>query len=113
MTNSFGHPLNSSFPISPVQRCSISGSLNECMELSGWRYLIDKEVAAGSVKFGSFKVLNGEEWLATFENSLQTNKPEWWDAELKRQRQENLVLIRYPKQKIVLVLPRDKAVKYQ
>ena len=113
MTNSFGHPLNSSFPISPVQRCSISGLLNQCMELSGWRYLIDKEVAAGGVKFGSSKVLNGEEWLTAFENALQTNKPEWWDAKLKRQRQENLVLIRYPKQKIVLVLPKDKAEKYQ
>jgi RNA polymerase sigma factor (sigma-70 family) len=113
MTNSFGHPLNSSFPISPVQRCSISGLLDQCMELSGWRYLIDKEVAAGSVKFGNAKVLNGEEWLTAFENALQTNTPEWWDAKLKRQRQENLVLIRYPKQKIILVLPKDKAGKYQ
>ena len=113
MTNSFGHPLNSSFPISPVQRSSISGLLDQCMELSGWRYLVDKEVSAGSVKFGNSKVLNGEEWLTAFENALQTNKPEWWDAKLKRQRQENLVLIRYPKQKIVLVLPKDKAAKYQ
>jgi RNA polymerase sigma factor (sigma-70 family) len=113
MTNSFGHPLNSSFPISPVQRCSISGLLNQCMEVSGWRYLIDKEVAAGGVKFGNSKVLNGEEWLTAFENALQTNTPEWWDAKLKRQRQENLVLIRYPKLKTVLVLPKDKATKYQ
>ena len=77
MTNSFGHPLNSSFPISPVRRCSISGLLNQCMELSGWRYLIDKEVAAGGVKFGNSKVLNGEEWLTAFEYALQTNTPEW------------------------------------
>ncbi len=113
MTNSFGHPLNSSFPISSVQRCSISGLLDQCMELSGWRYLVDKEVSAGGVKFGNSKVLNGEEWLTAFENALQTNKPEWWDAKLKRQRQENLVLIRYHQQKIVLVLPKDKASKYR
>jgi RNA polymerase sigma factor (sigma-70 family) len=113
MTNYFGHPLNSTFPIQPIQLCSISGLLDQCMELSGWRYLIDKEVAAGGVKFGNAKVLNGEEWLAAFENALQTNKPEWWDAKLKRQRQENLVLIRYPEQKIILVLPKDKAAKYQ
>jgi|GEM_PF-6008514 len=113
MTNSFGHPLNYTFPITPVQRCSISGLLNQCMQLSGWRYLIDKEVAAGSVKFGDSKVLNGEEWLTAFENALQTNTPEWWDAKLKRQRQENLVLIRYHKLKTVLVLPKDKATKYQ
>ena len=83
------------------------------MEVSGWHYLIDKEVSAGGVNFGWSKVLNGEEWVTAFENALQTNAPEWWDAKLKRQRQENLVLIRYPNQKIVLVLPKDKAVKYQ
>jgi hypothetical protein len=113
MTNYFGHQLDSTFSASPVRLCSVSGLLNQCMEISGWRYLIDKEVAAGGVKFGYSKVLNGEEWLTAFENALQTNTPEWWDAKLKRQRQENLVLIRYPKQKIVLVLPKDKAAKYQ
>jgi RNA polymerase sigma factor (sigma-70 family) len=113
MTNSYGHPLNYTFPISPAQRCSISGLLNQCMEVSGWHYLIYKGVSAGSVKFGCSKAMNGEEWVMAFENALQTNTPEWWDAKLKRQRQENLVLIRYPKQKTVLVLPKDKAAKYQ
>jgi RNA polymerase sigma factor (sigma-70 family) len=113
MTNFYGHPLNSSFPISPVQRCSISGLLNQCMQLSGWRYLIDKDVAAGSVKFGNPTVLNGEEWLTAFENALQTGTPEWWDAKKKGFRRENLVLIRYPEQKTVLVLPNDKAAQYQ
>ncbi len=113
MTNSYGHPLNYTFPIEPVQRCSISGLLNQCMEVSGWHYLIDKEVAAGGVQFSCPKVYNGTEWVAAFENALQNNKPEWWDARLKRQRQENLVLIRYPEQKTILVLPKDKAGKYQ
>jgi RNA polymerase sigma factor (sigma-70 family) len=113
MTNSYGHPLNYTFPISPAQRCSINGLLNECMEVSGWRYLMDKDVAAGGVQFGCPKVFNGEEWVAAFENALQTNRPEWWDAKLKKQRRENLVLIRYPEQKTVLVLPKDKAAKYQ
>ena len=113
ITNSYGHPLNYTFPISPTQRCSVSGLLNQCMEVSGWHYLIDKDVSAGGVNFGCSKVLNGEEWVTAFENALQTNKPEWWDAKLKRQRQENLILIRYPNQKIILVLPKDKAAKYQ
>jgi len=112
-TNFFGNPATFSFPITPVERCSISGLLDQCMQVSGNRYLVDKEVAAGGVKFGCPKVMNGEEWIAAFENALQTNTPEWWDATLKTQRQENLILIRYPKQKIVLVLPKDKAAKYQ
>ncbi|MGO8764211.1 MAG: hypothetical protein ACLQSR_03635, partial [Limisphaerales bacterium] len=67
----------------------------------------------GGVQFSCPKVYNGTEWVAAFENALQNNKPEWWDARLKRQRQENLVLIRYPEQKTILVLPKDKAGKYQ
>jgi len=113
MTNSYGHPLNYTFPIEKVQRCSINGLLNQCMEVSGWRYLMDKEVAAGDVQFGCPKVYNGEEWVAAFENALQTNTPEWWVAKKKGFRRENLVLIRFPKEKTVLVLPQEKAAKYQ
>jgi hypothetical protein len=103
------------FPISSVQRCSISGLLDQCMEVSGWQYLIDKDVSAGSVGFGCSKVMNGEEWVAAFENALQTGAPEWWDfhAAKPHMRRENLMLIRYPREKIVLVLPKDKAAKYQ
>jgi RNA polymerase sigma factor (sigma-70 family) len=113
MTNSYGHPLNYSFPITPVQRCSVSGLLNQCMEVSGWRYLIDNGVSAGSVEFGCPRAYNGQEWVAAFENALQTNRPEWWAANKKGFRKENLVLIRFPKEKVVLVLPADKAAKYQ
>jgi RNA polymerase sigma factor (sigma-70 family) len=113
MTNSYGHPLTYTFPIEPVQRCSISGLLDQCMEISGWRYLIDKDVSAGSVEFGCPKVLNGQEWVTAFENALQTNTPEWWVPKKKGFRKENLVLIRFPKEKIVLVLPKDKVSKYQ
>jgi hypothetical protein len=83
------------------------------MEVSGWRYLIDKDVSAGSVEFGCPKVLNGEEWVTAFENALQTNTPEWWVPKKKGFRKENLVLIRFQKEKIVLVLPKDKVSKYQ
>ncbi len=116
-TNSFGHPLNYSFPIEPTQLCSISGLLNQCMEVSGWQYFIDKNVANGGVEFSCPKVMNGEEWVAAFENALQTAKPEWSDfgknGKYRKQRKENLVLIRYPEQKIVLVVPKEDAAKYQ
>lgn len=113
ITNSWGHPLNYTLPAGPVASCNIHGLLNQCMEVSGWRYLIDKDVAAGSVKFGPDKVMNGAEWVAAFENALQTDKPEWWDQTRKKMRSENLVLIRYPKQKTVLVVNKEKAAKYR
>lgn len=94
--NNHGHPLNYSFPVSAVQDCSVSGLLNQCMEVSGWRYLIDKEVAAGSLQFGTARVMNGAEWVLAFENALQTNRPQWWDARRRRLRNENLVRIRLP-----------------
>jgi RNA polymerase sigma factor (sigma-70 family) len=115
-TNSYGHPLNYSFPATPVQLCSIQGLLDQCMRVSGWRYLVEKDVAMGGmVNFGAPKAMNGEEWVAAFENALQTNRPAWSErvGNRSRWRQENLVLIRYPDQKTVLVLTKEKAVKYQ
>ena len=108
-----GDMLSYSFPISPIQRCSISGLLDQCMDMSGWQYLINTNAAAGTVEFGNSRVINGKEWVAAFENALQNGKPEWWDQKGKRFRRENLVLIRYPKQKIVLVVTKEEAAKYQ
>ena len=104
---------NTTFPAGPVQLCSISGLLDQCMDLTGWQYLIDKGVSAGTVEFGHPKPLNGEEWVAAFEHALENDKPEWWDQKTKKLHRENLVLIRYPDQKIVLVLPPEKAAQYQ
>jgi RNA polymerase sigma factor (sigma-70 family) len=114
MTNRFGHQLDSTFSASTnVQLCSVSGLLNQCMEISGWHYLIDKNVVAGAVKFGPLKEMTGKEWVAAFENALQTGTPEWWDGKTKHMHRENLVLIRFPEQRTILVLPKDKAIKYQ
>jgi hypothetical protein len=68
----------------------------------------------GMVNFGAPKAMNGEEWVAAFENALQTNRPAWSErvGNRSRWRQENLVLIRYPDQKTVLVLTKEKAAKY-
>ena len=70
-------------------------------------------VAAGSVRFGNTNTLNGPQWAAAFEKALQTGTPEWWDAEQKKMRDENLVLIRFPEQRTVLVLPPEKATEFQ
>jgi len=106
-------PTASSFPASPKRACSVSGLLNQCMQVTGFHYLIDKDVSAGSVQFGNAETLNGSQWVAVFENALQTGQPEWWDSATKARRRENLVLIKFPEKKVVLVVPRDKAAKYQ
>jgi hypothetical protein len=114
-TNYFGNPNGWTFPGNGAAISSISGLLDQCMEVSGSKYLIDKNVAAGSVVFGSTNTLNGAQWVASFEQSLETGMPEWWDFSRGKgfRRKENLVLIRYPRQKFVLVVPKDKVAKYK
>ena len=112
ITNNYGQPLKWSFDESKPVPCSINGLLNQCMEISGWQYLMDKNVSAGTVRFGCKTKMNGEQWVTAFEEALQTGTPEWWDTN-RKMRQENLVLVRFPKEKTVLVLPKDKASKYQ
>jgi len=98
---------------SVTNRCLIQGMLNQCTEVSGVRYLMPPFVAAGSVRFGNTNTLNGPQWAAAFEKALQTGTPEWWDAEQKKMRDENLVLIRFPEQRTVLALPQEKAAEFQ
>jgi hypothetical protein len=102
------------FPPTPTtNRCSVQGLLNECAGVTGERYLMPPFVAAGTVRFGNTNALNGPQWVSAFENALETGTPEWWDAEQKKMREENLVLIRFPEQKTVLVLPQEKAAEFQ
>lgn len=107
------NPLNFTFPASAPARCDIYGLLNQCMEVSGWRYVIDKDLATGSVNFGFTNTMNGQEWVEAFENALQFGEPEWWEASSEKHRKENLVLLRYPQERTVLVLPQDKAANYK
>jgi len=96
VTDGVGHALDTTFSASPVQRCSLAGLLDQCMGMTGWTYLIDKDAAAGTVMFGNDKELNGVEWIAAFEGALQTNTPEWWDAKTKKMHRENLVFDSLP-----------------
>jgi hypothetical protein len=100
------HPLRYSFGASPTNRCSIHGLLNQCMEVTGTRYVIAKDVAAGTVMFGPTNTLNGAQWVNAFTEALQTGQPEWWDSQTRKFRKENLVLLTNGP-RMVLVLPRD------
>lgn len=98
-------PLARSFPASPTNRYSIHGLLNQCMEVNGVRYVILKEVAAGSVQFGHTNTMNGTQWVAAITEALQQGRPEWWDSQARQFRRENLVLVTN-NARTVLVIPK-------
>jgi hypothetical protein len=107
------NPLAYKFPArSRPERCSIDGLLNQCMEVGGTQYLIEKNVAAGSVEFGSTNTLNGQQWITAFEDALKNGVSEWWDPEKKGIRRESLVLIRYDS-RTTLVFSKKLAAEYQ
>ena len=94
-------------------RCSVHGLLNQCMQVTGNQYLIARDVAGGSVMFTNTIALNGSQWVAAFENALQTGEIEWWNPKTKSFSHENLVLLRYPAQRTIVVLPMVEAWEFQ
>ena len=106
------NPAAWSFPASPVQLCSIDGLLNQCMEVTGTRYLIAVEVA-GAVEFGSTNALSGAQWAAAFEHAIETSDSVMcYDYVKKRGFQDTLLLIR-ERPGVVKVVPRTKLAEYQ
>lgn len=105
--------MTTTFAANPFMACSIRGFLNQSMQVSGTRYLMPPDVAVGSVQFGTTNALNGRLWIAAFEAALETNKPSILDPQTRGMRQQNLVLIRYPKQKTVLVLTASGAAEFR
>ena len=104
-------PNNWTFGVSSG-RCSIHGLLNQCMEVSGNRYLIDPDVASGGVLFTNSTPLNGSQWVAAFEQALRTGQVEWWDQKAQKMRNENVALLHYPDQKTIVVLPISHAAEF-
>jgi hypothetical protein len=80
--------------------------LIQCHEIAGIQFLIDKNIAGGTVQFGSSNVLSGPQWVNAFTNAVRTGIVEWWDPKKGRFRKENPVFIRAD-QNSVLVLPPE------
>jgi hypothetical protein len=74
--------------------------------VTGVRYVIAKEVAAGSFQFGHTNTLNGAQWVAAITQTLQHGNPQWWDSKTKKFHTENLVLITNDAH-TVLVIPQS------
>lgn len=106
------NPAAYSFAPAPVTQCSISGLLNKGMEMTGTQYAIAVEIA-GSVEFGHTNTLNGAQWVAAFEQALETSKSVLcYDFATKRNFQDTLLLVR-DRPGLVKVVPRTKLAEYQ
>ena len=106
------NPATYTFGAQPAANCFIHGLLNQCMTVTGTRYLIAAEAIAGSVQFGHSNTLTGAQWVTAFEAALQNNRPEWWESSAQRLQRENLLLIR-EKSDVVKVVPSSRLADYQ
>ena len=105
---------NASFGPSPKRSlCSIYGFLNQCTEVSGVRYAIAKDVAAGVVEFGGYtNTLTAGEFVQAFTQALQTDQPEFINFRTQRHYKENLVLLTNDA-RTVLVLSKAMAREFE
>jgi hypothetical protein len=67
------NPAAYTFPASPDRSCMVYGLLNQCREVTGTRYLLAREGRGDAIDFGHPKPLNGMQWVAAFEQALQSN----------------------------------------
>jgi hypothetical protein len=100
-------------PTPTTTRCSVQGLLNQCMEVSGTRYLIKQDLVVATVQFGNTNSLRGDLWIGAFEQALETGKPEWWDMHQKKFISENFVLLRYPANRTVVVLRKEDVAEFE
>jgi hypothetical protein len=105
---------NCSFSPSPKRNvCSIYGLLAQCTEVSGVRYVIAKDVAAGEVEFGGYtNSLTAPQFVQAFTQALQTNRPEFINFRTQRHYRENLVLLTNDA-RTVLVLSKAMAREFE
>jgi len=106
------NPVAYSFPATPVRLCSISGSLSQCMEVCGTRYLIAVEIA-GAVEFGNTNALNGAQWVAAFERAIEASEPVVCYDYAKKQNFQDALLVIRERRGVVKIVPRTKLAEYQ
>jgi hypothetical protein len=99
------------FPPKETRACDIFSFLTMAHDVSGIQFFIDREVASGSVLFGTTNPMSSAVWVTAFTNALQSAKPAWWDRS-EELRRENLVVLQI-NPRTVLVLPRERAAEYE
>jgi hypothetical protein len=106
------NPRAYTFAASRVQPISITGLLNQCMHVTGTKYLVAVEIGGG-IEFGNTNTLNGAQWVAAVEQAIgSSNLVVCYDYGTKRNFQDTLLLIR-ERPGVVKVVPQTKLVDYQ
>jgi hypothetical protein len=101
------------FPAEPLTNCTVQVLLNDCMNASGARYLMPLDVTCGIVQFGHTNTLDGPQYVSAVEDALQHTDVGWWQQATKKWRKEHLVLLRFPQQKTVVVLPESEVADFE
>lgn len=91
----------------PAAKWGVQSLLNLLTDFSGTRYLMSAELAAGTVSFGTTNAMNGPQFTTAIENTVCHSNVNWWDSSRKGWRAEQLELLRFPEQKMILVLPKS------
>jgi hypothetical protein len=107
-----GHPeATFLFPATPAKSFSIYALLNQCMQITGRRYFIEKTVAEGTILFGTTNDLDGPLWVKNFEHALESSEPKWIHHPNEQPTRKGLVLLQFNK-RTILVLSPEAAKKY-
>ena len=112
VTESLKQNPGPAFPPSAVRRYSIYGLLDQCTKFTGVRYVMLKDVAAGTVEFGHTNPLTSAQWVQAFTAALEHAQPEWRDSKTRTLKKENLIVLTNDS-KTVLVLPQAMASEFQ
>ena len=108
----FNHtPRAVSEPPQPATKWRVQLLLNMCTDLSGTRYLMSRELAAGTVLFSTTNRMNGPQFMTAIEDTVCHSNVNWLDSS-NVMRKEPLALLRFPEEKTVVVLPKSEVADF-
>lgn len=84
--------------------CSVHGMLMQCTDVTGIRFIIEREVAAGTIPLRHDKPLNGYQWSQKLTDEVRTNSS-WWDPAKRDFRKEKVSLLTKDGMNVVVVSP--------
>ncbi len=111
--NGKGNRRTYAFPASQRTLCSMSGLLNQCMEVTGTHYLTAVEACGCAVEFGHTNSLTGAQWGAAFEQAIATNGPVLCYDNVKKEGFSDTLLLIREKPGVVKIVPRSKLAEYR
>jgi hypothetical protein len=108
----FDHtPRAVSISAQSASKWGVEPLLNICTGYSSTRYLMSKDLAAGTVSFGTTNTMNGPQFISAIEDTVSRSNVTWLDSS-HAWRTEPLALLRFPEAKTVVVLPKSEVADF-